>query len=85
MSKEKCCKNKCSEKKIQKTFNSLDKIVTWVVIGWAVASILWVTTTKKWRSFWKKILDEAQKTWKKTIAWGWRLLAWIIRLFSKKK
>lgn len=62
----------------------IDKIITWVIVGTAVASMVWLSKTKKW----KKI---TQNLWKKTtwlFKWSYwffgKVMVWTINFFKKK-
>lgn len=53
---------------MKKSMRKVDKIVTWLIIWWAVASIFWVASqTKKWKEVtakWKEIGEEITEAWK---------------------
>ena len=66
---------KKKEKKIEKWIQKMDKIVTWIILWWVVASVFWVATkTKKWQEATKII-------WKKIKKWGWlfKKVVWNIK------
>lgn len=75
---------------MKKSMKKVDKLVTWLIIGWAVASIFWVASqtkkwkevTVKWKEFtdeilikWNEIKDELAETWKE-VAKKWVSLMW---------
>ena len=53
-------------KNAKKNFRNVDKIVTWVIIGSAVASIFWIkkiSATRKSKAAWEKVIvPESEKT-----------------------
>jgi hypothetical protein len=72
------------EKKVNKSAKKVDKVITWLIIGTAVASMIWLSRTNRW----KKITNNV-KTW--VIEWYnkwksmfWRCLIAIINFFKKK-
>jgi hypothetical protein len=78
---------------MKKSMKKVDKIVTWLIIGWAVASIFWVASqTKKWKEVtakWKEIWEELTEVWKeaakKWFSLMWKWLVKVISLFDKDK
>lgn len=75
-------KNKNTEKD---DTNSLDKLVTWLIIWWAAASILWLSKTKKWKEITSWIKSNYSNIFKKSYGLFWRSLVKIISFFNKKK
>ncbi len=59
-------------KKKEKTTKKIDKLVTGIIIGWAVASIFGLSRTKKWQ----EVTHTIEKKWK------W-FFSWIYSLFGK--
>lgn len=75
-------------KKIYSWVKKVDKIVTWIIIGTAIASIFWLSQTKKWKEVTKELTDELKpvinKTSKEAISIFWKVIAFIVSIFSKK-
>ncbi len=75
-------------KKIDSSVRKVDKIVTWIIIGSAIASIFWLSQTKKWKEVTKEIKEILSPTIKKTssdaISVFWKTIAFIVSIFSKK-
>jgi hypothetical protein len=73
------------KKKVWKSIKKVDKIITSVIIGWAVVSIFWLSRTKKW----KKITSWLFWWIKNIFRWWycifWKALARTIWFFFKKK
>lgn len=76
-------------------FSKIDKIVTWVIVWWALASIFWLAHTKKWKEITQevknKVVNSAEKSywWTKNILWKtlwyfWKTLAFFVWIFNKK-
>jgi uncharacterized membrane protein YciS (DUF1049 family) len=77
--------------KIKKQVNNIDKLVTGLIIWWAVASIIWLSKKRKKDSVSKnivkestKIADESTKIAKKWYSIFGRVLVGIVKIFSKK-
>ncbi len=74
-----------SKKEVKKTAKKMDRLVTWLIVGWAVVSIFGLSKTKKW----KKVTGWFFKTGKKTFKIGysvfWRVMADTISFITKKK
>lgn len=74
------------DKKIKKGVKNVDKLVTWMIIGWVVASLFWVATkTNKWKEITKECSDFSKKQAKKWISIFGKVLAKTVSLLSKKK
>lgn len=75
-------------KKISYWAKKVDKIVTWFIIGSALASIFWLTHTKKWKEISHEIKIKfspiIKKLPKKAISVFWKTLAFFVWIFSKK-
>jgi len=54
------------KKKIEKHARNFDKLITGLIIGWAVASMVWLSKTNKW----KEITKNLKKEWS-SIAKKW--------------
>jgi len=76
-------------KKIDSWVKKVDKIVTWIIIGSAIASIFWLSQTKKWREVAKELTKKFKpvinKTSKNVISTFWKVIAFIVSIFSNKK
>lgn len=75
-------------KKINYWAKKVDKIVTWIIIWSAVASIFWLSQTKKWKeiSTWlrSKLTPLLKDNSKKAIWLFWRIIAFLVSIFLKK-
>jgi len=65
--------------------SNLDKLVTWLIIWWAAASILWLSKTKKWKEITTWIKSNYQWFFNKWFSLFWKWLVKIISVFNKKK
>lgn len=75
-------------KKINSWVNKVDKIVTGIIIGSAIASIFWLSQTKKWKEISNDLKTKISPTVKKTsnsiIYLFWKIIAFVVYIFSKK-
>lgn len=71
-------------KKVSDQAKKIDKLITWLIIGWAVASMIWISKTKKW----KEITQEVKTWWtnilKKWYSFFWKAIVMWIKIFNKK-
>lgn len=72
-------------KKKEKTTKKIDKLVTGIIIGWAVASIFGLSRTKKWQ----EVTTEIEKKWKGVFWWMywifWKGMSKAVKTVKKKK
>ncbi len=75
-------------KNLDRWVKKVDKLVTWIIIWSAVASIIWASQTDKWKEVTKdlksKIIPIWNKASKKAFAIFWKSIAFIVWIFSKK-
>lgn len=83
------------DKKINYWVKKIDRIVTWFIIGWALASIFWLTHTKKWQEISKEVKIKFSPSINKASSWTkillgkslwlvWKTLAFFVWIFNKK-
>lgn len=79
------------KKEVDKHAKKIDKLVTWLIIGWAVTSMVGLSRTNKWKEITKNIKNESKEVvkWWKNIAkkWYklfWKVLVWTLKIFNKK-
>ncbi len=72
------------KKEVEKHAKKFDKLITWLIIGWAVASMIGLTKTNKW----KEITENVKKEWtnisKKWYKLFWKTLVCILKIINKK-
>lgn len=73
-----------SKKTVKKSMGWMDKLITGIIISGAAASIFGLSRTKKWRNFWKKVLNTWEKFWKKSINIFGKVTVHILEKISKK-
>lgn len=73
-----------SKKTVKKSMWWMDKLITWIIIWWAAASIFGLSRTKKGKKIWEKWLDLGETIAKKTFCGFWKITVKCISLFSKK-
>lgn len=75
---------KKGKKRVKEGMSDMDKLITWMVIGGAAASIFGLSRSAKW----KKKLSKTVNTWgnilKKAITEFWKVTVKTISLFQKK-
>lgn len=80
---------------MKKTTKKIDKIVTWVIIWTAVASMIWLSQTKKWKEITWEIKEKSKELWtevkKKSSSFFsnvnqfyWKTFLTILKIFNKK-
>ncbi len=62
----------------------IDRLVTGIIVGWAVASMIWLSKTDKWKKVTKNVKVEWIKVAQKWYSIFWKVLVKTISLFSKK-
>ena len=70
--------------KIKKQAHRIDKLVTGLIIGWAVASMIWLSKKRNKDNITKNISNESTKIAKKWYNIFGKVLVWILKIFSKK-
>ena len=63
---------------------SIDKLVTGLIIGWAIASMIGLSKTDKLKEIKENITTEGYNIVKKGYKLFWQVLVKIISIFSKK-
>jgi len=72
------------KKKIEKHARSFDKLITGLIIGWAVASMVWLSKTNKWKEITKNLKKEWSSIAKKWYSIFWKALVFVVKVFNKK-
>jgi hypothetical protein len=65
--------------------NKIDKLVTGIIIWWAVASMIGLSKTDKWKKISKDIWEKSGSVAKKTLSIVWKWMVWVLSIFNKKK
>ncbi len=71
-------------KKVEDSAKKIDKVITWLIIWTAVASMIGLSRTGKWKEVTGNITSEWSKVCKKGYSIFWKCLVWAIKFFSKK-
>lgn len=74
-----------SKEKVNTSVKSVDKLITWIIIGGAVASIFWLSRTKKWKDVTTKVVENSKWVANKWVWLLWRVIVKIITIASRKK
>jgi len=79
------------KKEVDKHAKKFDKLITWLIIWWAVASMIGLSKTDKWKEItknvqleWTKAVKESQKIAKQWYKVFWKVLVWALKVFNKK-
>lgn len=69
----------------KKADKKIDKLVTGLIIWWAVASMVGLSKTKKWKKITQRVGEETGKYAQKSVWILWKTMVWILSIFNKKK
>ena len=79
------------KKEVDKHAKKFDKLITWLIIWWAVASMIGLSKTDKWKEItqnvkkeWKVVVKEWSKIVKKWYKMFGKVLVWTLKIFNKK-
>lgn len=73
-----------SKKTVKKSMWNMDKIITWIIVGWAAASIFSLSRTKKGKKVSKSVLETWSNYGKKAVTIFGELMVKSISAFKKK-
>lgn len=73
-----------SKRTVKKSFGTMDKIISGIIITWAAASIFWLSRTKKWKNISQKIWDTLKNTSRKWLRLFWKMSLKFLDIFQKK-
>lgn len=72
------------KKKVEDHAKKFDRLITWLIIWWAVASMIGLSKTGKWKEITENVVEEWSKVAKKWYRLFWKVLVWVLRIFNKK-
>lgn len=72
-------------KKAKKGAKKIDKLVTGLIIWWALASILWVSQTKQGKKTTKKVGGMFKKSYDVWVEYLGKTVIGVVKFFEKKK
>ena len=72
------------KKKVEDHAKKFDKLITWLIIGWAVASMIGLSKTDKWKEITENVKDEWKEIAQKWYKLFWKVLVWALKIFNKK-
>ena len=72
------------KKKVEDHARKFDKLITWLIIGWAVASMIGLSKTEKWHEISENVKEEWSKVAKKSYKLFWKVLVGVLKIFNKK-
>ena len=78
-------------KKDSLSLKKVDKLVTWIILASAVAGVIWLSQTKKWKEVIKEVKEKNKWFLKKSkniinnsVEVLWKTLAKVVDTFKKK-
>lgn len=71
-------------KKVKDSAKKVDKMITWLIVWTAVASMVWLSRTEKWKKITNKMWKGIKKGYDKSKWVFWNFLVWVINFFKKK-
>lgn len=72
------------KKKKDKAAKKIDKLVTSFIIGWAVAWMIGLSQTNKWKEITKDLEKKSKNIFEKTHSLFWKSMIKIIKFIKKK-
>ncbi len=72
------------KKKVNEQAKKFDKLITWLIIWWAVASMVGLSKTDKWKKVTGHVKEEGTNIAKKWYSLFWKVLVWVLKIFNKK-
>ena len=72
------------KKEVKDHAKKFDKLITWLIIGWAVASMIWISNTKKGKEVTENVKKTSSGIVQKWYNVFWKILLWGIKIFTKK-
>lgn len=71
-------------KKVEDSARKIDKVITWLIVWTAVASMIGLSKTSKWKNVKDNIAKEWKEVCKKWYSFFWKCLALTVKFFTKK-
>lgn len=71
-------------KKKEKATKKIDKLVTGFIIGWAVASMVGLSQTKKWKEVTKEVKNKSKNLFQKANSIFWKSMIKVLNIFNKR-
>ncbi len=72
------------KKKVEQQAKNFDKLITWLIIGSAVAWMIWLSKTEKWKEVTKTVTEKWKDVAKDGVKVFWKVLVWVIKIFNNK-
>lgn len=73
------------KKNVKDQAKKFDKLITGLIIGWAVASIIWISKTTKWKEITENAKKSSTNFFQKWYSVFWKILVWGLKIFTKNK
>lgn len=75
---------KKGKEEVDKSVGKIDKLVTGLIIGWAIGSLFGLSKSKKSRDVTKVVIDSWKVAGKAWVSLLWKSILKIISVFDKK-
>lgn len=72
------------KKEVKIHARKFDKLITWLIIGWAIASMVGISKTDKWKEVTENVKKSSTSIVQKWYKLFWKVLVWAIKIFTKK-
>ena len=72
------------KKKVEHHAKKFDKLITWLIIGWAVASMIGLSKTDKWQEITENVKEEWSKVAQESYKLFWKVIVGALKIFNKK-
>lgn len=72
------------KKEVENQAKKIDKLITWLIIWWAVASMIGLSKTDKWKEITQNVKNEWANISKKWYKLFWKVLVTFLKIVNKK-
>lgn len=70
--------------RVKRGAKKVDKVITWIIVWTAVASMVWLSRTDKWKKVTNNLKNKIVNWFKKWKSTFWKGLIFVINFFKKK-
>ncbi len=69
----------------KKKLKKFDRLITTLIVWWAIASIFWASRTKKWKKITQKVSDWLKSIFRKWFNFSGKTVVYVVKFFSGGK
>ncbi len=73
------------KKKVKSHAKKFDRLITWLIVWWAIASMIWLSKSDKWKEVTQNVKKSSGNFFKKWYSLFWKILIWGLKIFNKNK